>query len=107
MKNYILIFSLIFLTSCQINTKIKDILANPAKFEGQEVVISGVVVASTNIPYLSKYYTLKDETGEIIVYLKKGKQNVPNEGAEFTAKGKVIQNVKVFGGQSIHIEESQ
>ncbi len=108
MKNlhiFLIVLCGLFLFSCDNRTKIKDLLDNPAKYENKEITIAGVVTSSTNLPNVMQYYMLKDDSGEIMVYIKEDKNHVPNENAKVSATGKLIQNAKFFGIQRIYLQE--
>lgn len=60
--------------------------ASSAQYDGKIITASDLVVSSGNIPFLTKYYTLKVDAGEVVVYPKSGKQNVPNEYVQVTEK---------------------
>jgi hypothetical protein len=85
-------------------TPIKEILASPAQFEGQEVKVKGRVVRVAKILAMSGY-NLRDETGEITV-ITYGK--LPAENDEVAIKGKVRSAV-IMGGNAIglRVEETQ
>jgi len=68
-------------------TPVKDILDNPAAYEGKTVKVTGSVVDSANL-LVVKFYHLEDETGKIIVVARKA---VPQRGAKVTATGTVHQ----------------
>jgi hypothetical protein len=68
-------------------TPVKDILDNPAAYEGKTVKVTGSVVDSANL-LVVKFYHLEDETGRIIVVARKA---VPLRGARVTATGTVHQ----------------
>ncbi len=85
-------------------TPIKEILASPAQFEGQEVKVKGRVTRVAKILAMSGY-NLRDETGEITV-ITYGK--LPGENDEVAIKGKVKSAV-IMGGNAIglRVEETQ
>jgi hypothetical protein len=68
-------------------TPIKDILDNPAAYEGKVVKVSGDVVDAANL-FVVKFYHLEDSTGRIVVVARKA---VPLRGAKVTATGTVHQ----------------
>jgi hypothetical protein len=85
-------------------TKVKDILAAPAQFEGQEVKVKGKVVRVAKILAL-RGFVLRDETGEITV-ITYGK--LPAENEDVASKGKVLSAV-IMGTSAIglRVEETQ
>jgi hypothetical protein len=68
-------------------TPIKDILDNPAAYEGKTVKVEGSVVDSANL-LVVKYYHLEDPTGRIVVVARRA---VPLRGARVTVTGSVHQ----------------
>jgi hypothetical protein len=68
-------------------TPVKDILDNPAAYEGKVVKVSGVVVDAANL-FVVKFYHLEDSTGRIVVVARKA---VPLRGARVTTTGAVHQ----------------
>ena len=69
------------------STPIKDILDNPAAYEGKVVKVEGSVVDSANL-LIVKYYHLEDATGRIVVVARRA---VPLRGARVTVRGTVHQ----------------
>jgi hypothetical protein len=87
-------------------TRVGDILKNPSQFDGKEVKVRGRVLDVVRLPLLeTKMYTLKDDTGQILVITA---GDMPAMGAEARVKG-IIQNVAIIGGQGVglHLKESQ
>lgn len=84
-------------------SKIKDVTDNPRHYHGKTVAIRGEVTASLNL-LLIKSYTVRDETGEIVVVTD---HPVPRVGEKITVKGRVDQAFSI-GGKSlvVIIEES-
>lgn len=68
-------------------TSIKDILENPAAYEGRTVKLEGTVTDATNI-LVVKFYHLEDATGRIVVVAHKA---VPLRGARVSVAGTVHQ----------------
>jgi hypothetical protein len=78
-------------------TKIGDIVANAAQFEGREVKIRGKVTDSSKIPLLDiKSYSLQDNTGTILVITQ---DSLPPMGQEIAIRG-TAQSVLIVSGQS-------
>jgi hypothetical protein len=69
------------------STPIADILNNPRDFEGKSLTISGEVTGGSNL-LVFKYYSLRDETGEIRVITER---LVPSSGARIKVHGRVEQ----------------
>ncbi len=53
------------------HTKIETILSNPGAFKGKEITIEGEVTDRTAFFTETKFFRLKDKTGEIVVVTKK------------------------------------
>jgi hypothetical protein len=72
-KITVLLFPLLALNGCDSlpfgYTPIGDIVSDPGRFEEQIVKVRGEVTETTKIPLLEiKSYTLRDDSGEIVVY---------------------------------------
>lgn len=79
-------------------TPIGDIVATPARFEGAEVRIKGLVKDVTKIPLLEiKLFVLSDDGAEIAVITE---QNPPAVGDKVAVRG-IVQSAAIVGGQSI------
>ena len=78
-------------------TKIGEIVAKAAQFEGREVKIRGKVMDTSKIPLLNiKSYSLQDDTGTIIVITP---GPLPAIGQEIGIRG-FAENMLIVGGQS-------
>ena len=78
-------------------TKIGEIVAKAAQFEGREVKIRGKVTDASKIPLLNiKSYSLQDDTGTIIVITS---GSLPAMGQEIGIRG-IAENMLIVGGQS-------
>ncbi len=87
-------------------TKIGDIVAAPAQFEGKEVKLKGTVTGALQVPVIElRGYTLRDDTGEIAVLTM---ANVP-AAKETVAMSGVVKSVAIVGGQSLglRVEETK
>jgi hypothetical protein len=87
-------------------TQIGEIAKNPSQFDGKEVKVRGKIVDVMKLPFLeTKMYTLKDDTGQILVTTA---GEIPAMGLDVRVKG-MIENVAIIGGQSLglHLKESQ
>ena len=78
-------------------TTIKEIAAAPGSFEGKEVKIRGTVIAAIKLPILGQSFTVRDETGEIMVMTN---GTLPQEKAEVALTG-IVKSAAIVGGQSI------
>jgi hypothetical protein len=68
-------------------TKIGDIVANPSNFDGKEVKVKGKVASVNKVPLINaKFYTLRDDTGEITVVAG---EKLPAEDSTIVVKGRV------------------
>jgi hypothetical protein len=86
-------------------TTIKEIAAAPGTFEGKEVKIKGRVVTAIKLPILGQSFTVRDESGEIVVMTNGA---LPQEKAEVALTG-IVKSAAIVGGQSIglRIEETK
>ena len=73
--------------------KIRQIAANPGKYNNRDVRVEGTVTRSAGIP-IAGYYSVRDDTGTIHV-LANGP--VPPRGSEVRVKGRVTSGVTVMG----------
>lgn len=85
-------------------TKIGEILSHPDKLEGKKVTIKGVVTSVNKLPLVStKFYKLKDSSGEITVATK---GDLPSLDEKVSVTGNVSNTVIVLGTTlGVHIEE--
>jgi hypothetical protein len=94
--------AVVALVSCGLlATRIGDIKANPGKYEGKRVTISGTVTASANVLFVKGYW-VEDGTGKILVVPKGA---VPAEGAKVTTSGKVRQYLAVGSSSTLVLNE--
>ena len=87
-------------------TEISEIVKNPSRFDGKEVKVKGKVVDVLKIPLVeTKLYTMKDESGDLVVVTGK---ELPSMDAQVRVKG-TIQTVAIIGGKSLglHLVESE
>lgn len=82
-------------------TKIADIVADPRKYDGREVTVSGEVTDTTNLIF-AKYFKVDDGSGEIVVVTERP---LPREGEKVTVKGRVRQAFAIGELQLLVIEE--
>ena len=84
---------------------VKDIVAAPAKFEGKEIKLKGRVRNVTRVPGI-KAYTLREETGEIIVVTE---GDLPAQNAEVALRGVVKSAVILSGAWTVglRVEETK
>lgn len=84
-------------------TPIREILDEPAKFDGRRATVAGEVVDSTNLVVL-KFYKVKDATGTIAVVTPRA---VPRPGARVRATGTVHQAFAIGKDQLTVLVEDQ
>lgn len=101
MKISYLFLLLILFSSC--SDSISDITANPAKYDGKVVTVSGEVGNSTNL-LLLKFYTLTDGSSELYV---RTRRSVPKAGDKLTVTGKVSQLLKIGDQEVVGMEEQE
>src|SRR5512136_2667067 len=80
---------LVLLLVCQCSglmpTKIADIRNNPRQYADKEVTVSGEVTGTFSLVVV-KYFTLRDNTGEITIVTQRA---LPKEGERLKVKGTV------------------
>ena len=69
--------------SCASSLKIRDLLENPARYNGQTVQVHGVVTRGG--PIMSGAYELSDNTGTIMVILSE--RGAPRDGTSLKVQG--------------------
>jgi len=84
-------------------TKVADILADPRKYDGREVTVSGTVTKTTNLVFV-KYFKVDDGSGEIVVVTERP---LPRQGEELRVKGKVNEKFAVGNEHFVVIEERE
>src|SRR3972149_269003 len=78
-------------------TPIKDIVAAPARFEGEEVKVTGEVARVTQVPFVEvKAYVLRANGAELAVTTEGAP---PNVGDKVSVRGKVLNTAIVGGGR--------
>jgi multidrug efflux pump subunit AcrA (membrane-fusion protein) len=79
-------------------TPIKEIVAAPARFDGQEVEVTGVVTSSTKVPLVEiKAYVLRADGAELTVTTL---GTLPPVDEKVSVQGKV-KSAAIVGGRSI------
>jgi len=83
---------------------IEKILSNPKAYEGKIITIEGEITDRTSFFGVLKFYKVKDNTGEIIVFTKK---TLPEIRSRVLVKGKIDQTFTI-GDQKllVFVEES-
>lgn len=87
-------------------TKIGEVVRNPSLFDGKEVKVRGKVVDLLKLPLVqTKFYTVREDTGELLVMTGAA---APGMGAEVRVRG-TIDSMAIIGGKSfgLHLKESQ
>ena len=79
-------------------TPIAEVLSQSAAFEGREVKLQGTVVDVNKIPFLNiETYTLRDDTGEIVVTRP---AELPRVGNTLAVRGRV-ESLMILGGEGL------
>jgi len=92
----VLLFLILSQCSWLMSTKIADIKNRPRHYAGKEVTISGEVTETFSLVVV-KYFTLKDDTGEITIITERP---LPKEGEHLTVKG-TVQEAFSIGSESM------
>jgi hypothetical protein len=79
-----------------ISTKIADIRNNPRHYADKEVTVSGEVTGTFSLVVV-KYFTLRDNTGEITIVTQRA---LPKEGERLKVKGTVREAFSI-GSESL------
>lgn len=103
MKQWILAaVAALLLTGCGA-AKVRNVLNDPAHYQGREVKLSGEVTRSTGA-IVAGVYEIDDGTGRINVI---SNRPVPRKGAHVTVRGRVQSGVSLLGRNfGMHIQES-
>ena len=85
-------------------TPVKDIIAAPARFEGQEVKLKGKAKDAGRL-FGRASYTLQDATGEITVVTE---EKLPDENAGVALRG-TVKSAMIVGGAAVglRVEETR
>ncbi len=78
-------------------TPIGEIVSSPGRFDGREIKVRGEVTQITKLPLIElKSYTLRDDSGEILVLTE---ETLPplHEGAAIRAQ---VKTMAIIDGQS-------
>jgi len=79
-------------------TPIKEIVASPARFDGQEVKVTGVVTSATKIPFVEmKAYVIREDGAELTVTTL---GTLPGIDEKVSVQGKV-ESAAIVGGRSM------
>jgi len=79
-------------------TSIGEIVANPARFEGQEVKVSGVVTSATKVPFVDmKAYVIRADDAELTVTTL---GTLPAVNERVSVQGK-IASAAIVDGRSV------
>jgi hypothetical protein len=82
-------------------TEIKDVVQNPAVYDGKEIKIKGTVSNVTKIPFIEmKMYSLKDKGTEITV-LTEGPLPAGNDKIAVRV---LVSSIAIVGGESIGLK---
>ena len=90
--------AVLILSQCSglLSTKIGDITNKPRHYADKEVTVSGEVTEAFSLVVV-KYFTLRDNTGEIAIVTDRA---LPKEGEHLTVKG-VVREAFSIGNQSL------
>jgi len=105
-KHILLIFiALVTLTGCDYlpfgYTGIKDVMQNPANYEGKEIKVKGIVANVLKIPFVEiKLYTIKDEGAELTVLTD---LQLPGTNQKIAIRA-IVDNTAIIGGESIGLK---
>ena len=94
-----LMLLLVACAGCKGATPIKEILDDPGRFSGKTVTVAGKVTSSVGVLGVGAY-TVKDETGSIVIISKTN--GVPREGAKVGVEGTVQPGFTV-GAQTLTV----
>lgn len=86
-----------------ISTPIGKIIENPRAYAGKSVTITGTVTESFSL-FVLRYFSLRDETGEIIVITNKP---LPKKGTTLTVRGRVEEAFSIGDQQLIVLLEDE
>jgi hypothetical protein len=92
------------LVSCGlVATDIASITSRPGDYLGREVTVSGTVGDAVKLPLLPGAYSIKDETGEILVVTK---DQPPPSGSRLRLRGRV-ESAATLGSRvlGLHLAE--
>jgi hypothetical protein len=94
----IVVLTLLILCQCSglFPAKIGDITNNPRHYADKEITVSGEVTEAFSLVVM-KYFTLKDNTGEITIVTDRP---LPKAGERLTVKG-VVKEAFSIGSQSL------
>lgn len=83
-------------------TPIGEIAQNPRAFDGKTVTIKGKVTEAFSL-FVIKYFSLKDETGQMIVVTNKP---LPKRGTSLTVEGMVREAFSIGDRQLLVLIEN-
>jgi hypothetical protein len=83
---------------------VKDIVSNPAQYEGQKIKVKGVVSDVTKISLLGiRWYTLNDKGSQIMVVAK---ETLPVANKQVIVIG-AVENFMLIGNESLGLHLSE
>jgi hypothetical protein len=92
----VLVLCLLCQCSGLMSTKIADINNKPRHYADKEVTVSGEVTATFSLVVI-KYFTLRDDTGEITIVTERA---LPKEGERLTIKG-IVREAFSLGSKTL------
>jgi hypothetical protein len=82
---------------------INEVLEHPRKYESKVIQVEGEVTGIFSL-FFVKYFSIKDDTGEIIVMTER---ILPKKGERIKVKGKVIEAFSIADKTLTAIKETQ
>lgn len=91
-KILLVVCAAVMLVGCG-SVKIRQVLNNPARYQGRDVRFTGDVTRSTGL-VVAGVYEIDDGTGKINIL---SNRQVPRKGARVTVKGRMQSGINVLG----------
>lgn len=91
MKAHFSAFAIFLMMSSGCATDINQVKQDAELLDNKVVTVGGEVISTTNL-LVTKYYKLKDNTGQIVII---SNQELPNKGESLRVKGTVHQYMKI------------
>ena len=93
MKKMLMAVSALMLLSGCASVKVRQVLNNPARYQGRDVRLNGEVTQSTGL-IVTGVYEIDDGTGKLSVL---SNHPVPRKGSHVTVTGRMQPGVSVLG----------
>ena len=91
-KMLMVVPALVLLSGCA-SVKIRQVLNNPARYQGRDVRLNGEVTRSTGL-IVTGLYEIDDGTGKLSVL---SNHTIPRKGSNVTVTGRMQAGVSVLG----------